>query len=37
MGAEENNEVANKIIDQATKNGTWAIIKNIHISISWLA
>lgn len=37
MGAEENIELANKMVEQGAKTGSWVIIKNIHISISWLS
>lgn len=36
MGAEENIEIANKYIEQGTKNGSWILIKNIHVAIGWL-
>lgn len=36
MGSEEGYAVADKAIATAARNGTWVLLKNVHLSSSWL-
>lgn len=37
MGSEEGYAVADKAIASAARQGTWVLLKNVHLSSSWLA
>lgn len=36
MGSEEGFEIAEKIISEASKEGTWVLLRNIHLCPTWL-
>jgi len=36
MGSAEGFAIADKAIASAAKNGTWVLLKNVHLSIDWL-
>ena len=36
IGSEEGFELAKNSIDKAAKNGSWVILKNVHLATTWL-
>ncbi|KAL8271990.1 hypothetical protein Esti_004114 [Eimeria stiedai] len=36
MGSKEGFELADKAIAKATRQGTWVLLKNVHLSLNWL-
>ncbi|CEM16453.1 unnamed protein product [Vitrella brassicaformis CCMP3155] len=36
MGSQEGYQIADKAINAAAKNGTWVLLKNVHLSTRWL-
>ena len=36
IGSQEGFDLAEKAINNATKNGTWVLLKNVHLAPGWL-